>query len=274
MKPFVLPCLLALAALAAAVPALAENDDRGRRREGREEFQDGPCKVEREWRSNGDYKEERKCQGRGDRYAARKQAFWDDGCRVTREWKRNGDYKEERRCEGPPRGRRPVGPVVVVAPPPWVVIEKGEPVYRPGREPRPRPPGRVYECRSEAVGRVLGGIAGAVIGSEIGRGSDARPATTIGGAILGVLIGGEIGRQMDADNQACIGRALEFGNTGQRIAWTASNGRQYAVVPGRAAQRGDRYCRPYEAEVLAEGGWRRSRGSACRAPDGTWVPDR
>jgi surface antigen len=269
-----LPCALALAFLALSAPAHADDDDRGKRRERKEEFWDGPCKVEREWKSDGDYKEERKCQGQGERYAGRKQEFWDGRCKVKREWKKNGDFKEERDCEpgrrakGPPPGR----PVVVATPPPWVVVDKGEPVYRPGREPRPQPPGRmVYECRSEAVGRVLGGIAGAVIGNQIGKGSDARPVATVGGAILGVLIGGEIGRQMDAGNQACIGRALEFGAAGQRVAW-ADGGVQYAVVPGRAVQRDGRWCRPYEAEVLTQDGWRRTRSTACRASDGSWAP--
>jgi surface antigen len=265
------------AALALACGVVHADDDRGRKRghaarEFKQEFWDGPCKVELEQKADGSYKHERKCQGGDDRDAERKEEFRAGGCLVKREWKRDGDFKEERDCDG--KGRR-VGPpprTVVMAPPPWVVIDKGEPVYRPGREPDARPPGRVHECRSEAVGRLLGGIAGAVIGSQIGKGSDARPAATIGGAILGVIIGGEIGRRMDEDDQACIGRVLEFGVTGQRVAWTAADRTQYAVTPGSAVQQGGRWCRPYEAEVLGDAGWRRSRGSACRAPDGTWAP--
>jgi surface antigen len=285
MHKTALPALLFVAlATGFASPAHAD-DDRGKRRERKEVFQDGPCKVEREWKKDGDYVEERKCQGLGDRYPERKQEHSQGGCKIKREWKKNGDFKEERDCDDdgdgggkhahkrPPHAGRPV--VVVAAPPPWVVIDKGEPVYRPGREPSPPPqrPGRVYQCESEAVGRVLGGIAGAVIGSQIGKGSDARPVATIGGAILGVLIGGEIGRQMDAGNQACIGRALEFGAVGQRVAW-ADGGTQYAVVPGRAVQQAGRWCRPYEAEVLMLDGWQRTRGTACRADDGSWTPRR
>jgi surface antigen len=268
--------LSALLLAALALPAFADDDDRGRGRghDRKQEFWDGPCKVEREWKKDGDFKEERKCQGQGDRYAERKQEFWDGRCRVKREWKKNGDFKEERDCDGREARRPPPGrPVLVTAPPPWVVFERGEPVYRPGREPQPLPPqpGRVYQCQSESVGRVLGGIAGAVIGNQVGKGSDVRPVATVGGAILGVLIGGEIGRRMDTENQACIGRALEFGAVGQRVAWT-DGPTQYAVVPGRAAQQGGRWCRPYEAEVLTEAGWRRSRATACRAADGSWTP--
>jgi hypothetical protein len=50
------------------------SDDRGRkqvreyayRREYKEEFWDGNCKIERKWERNGDYKEERKCKARWD----------------------------------------------------------------------------------------------------------------------------------------------------------------------------------------------------------------
>lgn len=30
-----------------------------------------------------------------------KQEYWDGNCKVERKWEGNGDYKEERKCEGP-----------------------------------------------------------------------------------------------------------------------------------------------------------------------------
>ena len=260
--------VILLAALAATHVAQADDDDRGRRREHKEEFWDGPCKVELEWKKNGDYKEERKCQGGHDRYPERKAEFWDGPCKVEREWKKNGDYKEERKCDG--RGRRRGEPVAVAVPayPPWVVIEQGAPIYRPGHEPAPAR-GPVTQCNSEAVGRVLGGIAGAVIGNQVGKG-DGRAVATVGGAVAGVLIGGEVGRRIDAGNQACIAHALEFAPAGQRVGWSAG-GVQYAVVPGRAVARSGTHCRPYEAEVLTDAGWRKTRSTACRRADGVWI---
>jgi len=72
------------------------------RKEYKEEFQDGNCKVERKWERNGDYKEERKCEGRGGHnHGDRKEEFWDGNCKVERKWERNGDFKEERKCETP-----------------------------------------------------------------------------------------------------------------------------------------------------------------------------
>jgi len=272
MNPSRLVTLFLLAALSAATPAMADDDDdddRGKRRERKEEFWDGPCKVEREWKKNGDYKEERKCKGGDERYPERKAEFWDGPCKVEREWKKNGDYKEERKCEG--RGRHRGAPVVVAtqaAYPPWVVIQGGEPVYRPGHEPAP-PQGRVMQCHSETVGQVLGGIAGAVIGSQVGKGSG-RTVATVGGVIAGVLLGGEIGRRIDANNQACIGQALEFAPAGQRVQWSGS-GAQYAVVPGAVVVSNGTHCRPYEAQVLTGAGWQKTVGTACRRPDGAWV---
>jgi len=35
-------------------------------RDVKEEFRDGPCKIEREWETNGDYYERIKCRGRRD----------------------------------------------------------------------------------------------------------------------------------------------------------------------------------------------------------------
>lgn len=262
---FLGPILLLM--LTCAGPVIADDDDH-RGREGKQEFWDGPCKIEREWKKNGDFKEERKCEGLGERYAERKEEFRDGLCEVEREWKKNGDYKEERKCNG--RGRPRGAPVVAVAQPvypPWVVVEGDAPIYRPGRQPAPSR-GSVTHCRSEAVGRVLGGIAGAAIGSQVGGGSG-RTVATVGGAIAGLLIGGEIGRRIDADNQACIGQALEFAPAGRRVEW--ENGAQYAVVPGGVVTRNGTQCRPYEVEVLTSAGRQKTRATACRRPDGTWA---
>lgn len=65
--------LLLAGLLAFPVMALADDDDddddyrdRYSQREYKEKFRDGPCRVEREYKKNGDYEEKRKC--RGDRY--------------------------------------------------------------------------------------------------------------------------------------------------------------------------------------------------------------
>lgn len=237
---------IGLIGLACAGPALADPDKdesghgRGRHREYKEEYWNGHCKVERKWEKDGDYKEERKCEG-GERHGHR---------------------------------ARPVAvyPQPTVVYPPWVAVEQSGPGYRPGYEPAPVQ-GTVYHCNSRAVGQVLGGIAGGAIGHHVGKG-DGRTVATVGGAVIGVLIGGEIGREIDRSNQACIGQALEFAPAGQRIAWPADDGVQYAVVPGQVVDRNGRTCRGYDAEVVTHAGVQRTHGVACRRSDGAWMPAR
>ena len=223
------------------VAATASDDDRRGKRDGgeyKEKFRDGNCKVAREWKE-GKYKEERECEEKGERQNNSSRAA----------------------------NTRPA-PVTVY--PPWVVFEQGQPVYRSGREPQPNlDQGAVY-CNSESVGRVIGVVAGAVLGNRVGRG-DGRILATVGGAVAGVLIGGNIGRQIDVNNQACIAKALEFAPVGQRIEWPNAANPQYAVVPGKVQQRGGQYCRQYDAEILSNGAWQPVRGTACRRSDGVWV---
>ena len=233
--------LTLLVFLFAPLVVTAKDDERRGKREGgeyKEKFRDGDCKVEREWK-DGKYKEERECEEKGER--------------------RN--Y---------PSRAATVRPAPSVVYPPWVVYEQGRPVYRSGSEPQPvSNQGAVY-CNSESVGRVIGGVAGAVLGNQVGSG-DGRILATVGGAVAGVLIGGNIGRQIDLNNQACIAKALEFAPVGQRIVWPNAANPQYAVVPGKVQQRAGQYCRQYDAEILSNGAWQPVRGTACRRSDGVWV---
>jgi hypothetical protein len=73
--------ILALFALAIPLGAIADDwkDESGKgkgrkheRREFKEEYWDGNCKVERKMEGNGDYKEERKCKGRRADYRQRR----------------------------------------------------------------------------------------------------------------------------------------------------------------------------------------------------------
>ena len=79
--------------------------------ERKEEFWDRGCKVEREWKKDGEYQDKRECKGRHgyhsqyDQYGGhyrhhdRKEVFWDRGCKVEREWKKDGEYQDKRECK-------------------------------------------------------------------------------------------------------------------------------------------------------------------------------
>lgn len=57
-----------------------------------------------------------------------KEEYWDGNCKVEREFKKNGDYKEERKCKEPRHGHYQQAPVYVPAPAP-VIVEPGVRVH-------------------------------------------------------------------------------------------------------------------------------------------------
>lgn len=65
-KPAMSLLLVALASVSSIASADSWKGESGKGRHGREykqEFWDGHCKVERKFKKNGDFKEERKCKG-------------------------------------------------------------------------------------------------------------------------------------------------------------------------------------------------------------------
>ena len=139
--------------------------------------------------------------------------------------------------------------------PPWLGGTPGDPPVIAG--------GR---CNREQIGRVIGGAAGAAIGSQIGDGAE-RSIAIVGGAVIGAIVGGRIGRSMDEADQACVGQALEQGKVGRQVAWNAADGSRVSVTPTRDYRnaKGER-CREYIA-ATDDG---KSSGAACRQPDGAW----
>src|SRR5690606_6796146 len=85
------------------------------------------------------------------------------------------------------------------------------------------------------TGALVGGTAGAVLGSEIG-----GTTGTLLGAAGGALLGREIGRRLDERDRANIAGALESGETGDSTAWpNPDTGASYEVSPaGRPAATG------------------------------------
>jgi hypothetical protein len=85
--------VLAVAFLAGMSPAVA--NDRT------EKYRSGGCEVERK-AGSGKYESKVECKsGRGPMVSAGegKQEFKSGGCEVKREWKKNGEYKEEIKCD-------------------------------------------------------------------------------------------------------------------------------------------------------------------------------
>ncbi len=71
LVPVLLSCLLGAFTLSAHADPWKDESGHGhghgRKHRGgdyKEEYWEGPCKVERKWKGNGEYKEERKCKDR------------------------------------------------------------------------------------------------------------------------------------------------------------------------------------------------------------------
>lgn len=133
------------------------------------------------------------------------------------------------------------------------------------------PDAGIGRCNRDALGAIIGGASGALIGSQFGKG-DGKTAATIGGAIIGLLVGGNVGRAMDQVDHNCIGQVLERAPTGQAVAWESpDDGHHYQVTPTRTYQaESGEYCREYTTTVMVGGRPQNAYGTACRQPDGSW----
>lgn len=133
-----------LIALPHAVLADSGKDEGGHdRREYKEEYWDGNCKVKRKQDKNGEYEEERKCRapraqhGRDVivEFREYQEEYREGDCRVKRKQDKNGEYEEERKCKALRHGHYQQAPVYVPAPPP-VVVEPGITVHGTVRIPQ------------------------------------------------------------------------------------------------------------------------------------------
>ena len=127
----------------------------------------------------------------------------------------------------------------------------------------------------QTAGTVLGGIGGAVLGSQIGSGSGQIIATALG-TFAGALIGGDIGRSLDRADQLAMRQAEQRAHDariGETIEWNNPDSGHYgSVTPLREGThtRSGAYCREYESLVTIEGREQVAYGTVCQQPDGGW----
>ena len=127
----------------------------------------------------------------------------------------------------------------------------------------------------QGSGTLIGGGAGALIGSRFGKGEGALLATGIG-ALAGALIGNQIGKNMDDQDREIAERtaqqALEASPSGQRVAWkNPDSGHRGVIIPQKASKNASgQYCREYTHSVIIGGKTEQAYGKACRQPDGAW----
>jgi surface antigen len=125
-------------------------------------------------------------------------------------------------------------------------------------------------CNTAAVGAVLGGTVGGVIGSRVE--TNNRPVAIILGTTIGAVIGAKIGQTIDDNDRACMGHALELAGERKTVAWTnQATGASYRLTPTGSFKDGDAPCRRFTAVVSAGGKKDTLKGAACRQGNGDWL---
>lgn len=127
----------------------------------------------------------------------------------------------------------------------------------------------------EQAGTVIGGIAGAAVGSLFGKGSG-RNVAIAAGTLLGAMAGSEVGRSLDKADRAYLAQANDKATDapiGETIHWNNPQTGHYGTVTpvrdGTQAQTGA-YCREFQQTVTIGGKTEQAYGTACRQPDGSW----
>ena len=128
---------------------------------------------------------------------------------------------------------------------------------------------------NQTIGTIVGGVGGAIIGSQFGGGSGKIIATALG-TLGGALLGREVGKSLDAADKAEMQKAEVQAHTapvGETVRWdnpeSGNSGTLTPVREGRSTQTGAT-CREYQTTVMVDGKQEESFGTACQQADGSW----
>lgn len=127
----------------------------------------------------------------------------------------------------------------------------------------------------ETAGTLIGAGAGALVGSQFGKGSGKLVAVGVG-TLAGAFIGNQIGKSLDRADRLAMEQAQTEAldaPMNQTIAWNnPDSGHHGTVTPvrdGTHTQTGS-YCREFQHTVIIGGKQEEAYGTACRQPDGSW----
>lgn len=128
-------------------------------------------------------------------------------------------------------------------------------------------------------GTLLGGLAGAAVGSQFGKGHGRLAAVGIG-SVLGAMVGGSIGAKMDEKDkqlaQQTAMNALEHQPNNQVSSWNNPNNNHhgsFVVTKTDDSPSSRLVCRDYVQSVIIDGREETVHGRACRDKydsRGTW----
>ncbi len=135
---------------------------------------------------------------------------------------------------------------------------------------RPAPAEREPVIGDEEAGQILGGVAGAAAGSQIGEGSG-QTIATVAGALIGSVIGERLGARADRDDYRRTASVLESNDDYETTEWeNPRTANEFAVTPVNTWSQDGRSCREFRFRVETPRGTDTRVRTACRQPDGTW----
>ena len=109
------------------------------------------------------------------------------------------------------------------------------------------------------IGAVAGGALGQAVGGNVGM---------IVGAAAGGALGYTLGSAMEEEDRRRMAYSL---SANEPVSWqNPETGYQYMVEPTDTRYIGQRECREYQLRADVGGRPDVIRGTACRAPDGSW----
>ena len=128
----------------------------------------------------------------------------------------------------------------------------------------------------EGVGTLLGATAGAILGSNVGKGKGNIVAIAIG-TLAGATFGREIGSSLDRADRRAMGEnaqySLEHTKSNETTRWdNPDSNHSGTMTPIRTYQEtAGQYCREYRQTVTIGNHEQEAYGTACRQPDGSWL---
>lgn len=135
---------------------------------------------------------------------------------------------------------------------------------------RPAPTEREPVIGEEEAGQILGGVAGAAAGSQIGDGSG-QTIATVAGALIGSVIGERLGARADRDDYRRTASVLESNDDYETTEWeNPRTDNEFAVTPVNTWNQDGRPCREFRFRVETPRGTDTRVRTACRQSDGTW----
>jgi len=126
-------------------------------------------------------------------------------------------------------------------------------------------------CKYEKIATIIGGAAGAVIGSKAVDKED-RVAGILIGTIAGVIVGRTIGKVIDERDKNCAGHALAYLDDGESLRWENPNthARHKITTLSSYVQNGYE-CKQFITKTIFSNGHKTSyENDACLDDDGVW----